>query len=52
MRVHQSCLWLLGLALQGAIPLATAADLLSVYREAQTADAVYAAARANYQAGQ
>jgi outer membrane protein len=45
-------LWLLGLALQGAIPLATAADLLSVYREAQTADAVYAAARANYQAGQ
>ncbi len=31
---------------------AVAADLLSVYREAQTADAVYAAARASYMAGQ
>jgi len=31
---------------------AMAADLLSVYREAQTADAVYAAARASYMAGQ
>lgn len=31
---------------------ATATDLLSIYREAQTADAVYAAARASYVAGQ
>ena len=44
----RSYLWLLAFALHGA----TAADLVSVYREAQTADAVYAAARANYQAGQ
>ena len=31
---------------------AMAADLLSIYREAQTADAVYAAARASHMAGQ
>ena len=35
-----------------ALPPAMAADLLSVYREAQSADAVYAAARASYMAGQ
>jgi outer membrane protein len=52
MRAHRSSLWLIGFALSGAMSVATAADLLSVYREAQTADAVYAAARANYQAGQ
>ena len=31
---------------------APAADLISIYREAQSADAVYAGARASYQAGQ
>ena len=41
-----------GLAAGIASYAATAADLLSVYREAQTADAVYAAARASYLAGQ
>jgi len=33
-------------------PSAPAADLVSIYREAQTADAVYAGARASYLAGQ
>ena len=37
------------LAVACAVP---AADLVSIYREAQTADAVYASARAAYQAGQ
>lgn len=37
------------LAAATAVP---AADLVSIYREAQTADAVYASARAAYQAGQ
>ena len=32
--------------------VAPAADLISIYREAQTADAVYAGARASYMAGQ
>ncbi|MBI2289354.1 MAG: channel protein TolC, partial [Betaproteobacteria bacterium] len=31
---------------------APAADLISIYREARTADAVYAGARASYMAGQ
>ena len=43
---------LLGIVLCGALHDAPAADLLSVYREAQTADAVYAGARATYMAGQ
>jgi outer membrane protein len=37
------------LAVASAVP---AADLVSIYREAQTADAVYAGARASYLAGQ
>jgi outer membrane protein len=52
MRAHHWRLPFLGLALFGAMHAAVAADLLSVYREAQTADAVYAAARASYMAGQ
>ncbi len=41
-----------GFVLSEALHGALAADLLSVYREAQTADAVYAGARATYAAGQ
>jgi outer membrane protein len=41
-----------GLAVGIAAHAAGAADLLSIYREAQTADTVYAAARASYMAGQ
>ena len=43
---------LLGFALLGAAPAVRAADLLSIYREAREADAVYAGARASYLAGQ
>ncbi len=43
---------LLGLALAAAVQAVSAADLLSVYREAQGSDAVYAAARASYTAVQ
>ena len=43
---------LLGIALCAATQPAAAADLLSIYREAQGADTVYAAARASYQASQ
>ncbi|MEO8441839.1 MAG: TolC family outer membrane protein [Betaproteobacteria bacterium] len=52
MRAHHWRSLVLGLALCGALPAARAADLVSVYREAQSADAVYAAARASYMAGQ
>ncbi len=41
-----------GLLLSIASQSAAAADLISIYREAQTADAVYAGARASYMAGQ
>ena len=44
--------WMLALATVVASNTVAAADLLSIYREAQTADALYAAARASYQAGQ
>ncbi len=40
-----------GLALAAAVQVVSAADLLSVYREAQGSDAVYASARASYEAG-
>ena len=43
---------ILGFAAGIAAHAAPAADLLSIYREAQTQDAVYAAARASYLAGQ
>ena len=43
---------LLGLALAATVQIAPAADLLAIYREAQGSDAVYAAARASYTAGQ
>ncbi len=43
---------MLGLALAGAASTTAAADLLSIYREARDADAVYAAARVSYLAGQ
>ncbi len=52
MRAHHWHSLVFGLVLCGALPAAMAADLLSVYREAQSADAVYAAARASYTAGQ
>ena len=41
-----------GLLVSVMIQPAPAADLISIYREAQTADAVYAGARASYMAGQ
>src|SRR4051812_47876998 len=40
------------LLLSAATPPVTAADLMSIYREAQASDAVYAGARATYAAGQ
>ena len=43
---------MVGLLLSIASQSAAAADLISIYREAQTADAVYAGARASYMAGQ
>ena len=43
---------MLGLALIPVGQPAAAADLLAIYREAQGSDAVYAAARASYAAGQ
>ena len=43
---------LFGLAACTATQTNHAADLLSIYREAQTADAVYASSRASYRAGQ
>ena len=43
---------LFGLAACTATQTSDAADLLSIYREAQTADAVYASSRASYLAGQ
>ena len=45
-------LQLLGFALCSAVQPAVAADLQSIYREALSADAVYASARASYAAGQ
>ena len=52
MRTLARQLLIAGCVLGGALRGALAADLLSVYREAQTADAVYAGARATYMAGQ
>ncbi len=52
MRAVNRLLSLVGLALCAAAHAIAAADLLSIYREAQSADAVYAAARASYAAGQ
>lgn len=49
MRVFTPASFALLLALASAAP---AADLVSIYREAQSADAVYAGARASYLAGQ
>src|SRR5438270_5689308 len=46
--IHAGIALLLGAGMQPA----AAADLLSVYREALSADAVYASARATYLAGQ
>ncbi|MBI2227273.1 MAG: TolC family protein, partial [Betaproteobacteria bacterium] len=48
-RVFTSALFALLLAAASALP---AADLVSIYREALTADAVLAGARASYLAGQ
>ncbi len=52
--MRTSGVWLLltGLSLAAVPPIADGADLLSVYREARDADAVYAGARATYLAGQ
>lgn len=44
--------WALFAFLLAVASAAPAADLISIYREAQSADAVYAGARASYQAGQ
>ena len=49
MRVFTSASFAFLLAQASAAP---AADLVSIYREAQSADAVYAGARASYLAGQ
>jgi outer membrane protein len=52
MRTVPQYLLIAAIGLCGPLHTAAAADLLSIYREAQTADAVYAAARATYIAGQ
>ena len=52
MRTVPQYLLIAAIGLCGPLHMAAAADLLSIYREAQTADAVYAAARATYIAGQ
>ncbi|MCE9641165.1 MAG: TolC family outer membrane protein [Betaproteobacteria bacterium] len=52
MQAGNRFLLLLGIALCSAAQPAAAVDLLSIYREAQGADTVYAAARAAYQASQ
>ncbi|MBI4189875.1 MAG: TolC family outer membrane protein [Betaproteobacteria bacterium] len=49
MRIFSWTLFAFLLAVASAAP---AADLVSIYREARDADAVYASARASYQAGQ
>lgn len=52
MRVPGLMRFVVGLACAVAAAQATAADLLSIYRDAREADAVYASARAAYAAGQ
>jgi outer membrane protein len=52
MNIPRRSAFILTAAMGVASGAAAAADLLSVYREAQSADAVYAAARASYAASQ
>jgi len=52
MQAPERLITALGFALCVIPTIACAADLLAIYRDAQSADAIYAAARASYAAGQ